>query len=141
MDNATSKDYPVPAKDLSFRFIRGSGPGGQKINRTASTVQLFFDIHNNSTLTEEVKRRLIKIAGKKVTETGLLIITASEHRTQQANRRAAVERLTNLITAARKKPKVRRPTTIPRAEKAKRLADKKHRSRIKALRKTPNPDD
>ncbi|MEW6093535.1 MAG: alternative ribosome rescue aminoacyl-tRNA hydrolase ArfB [Chloroflexota bacterium] len=129
--------FTLPDSELHFEFIRSSGPGGQNVNKVATAVQLRFDVRNSPTLTEEVKRRLVRVAGKKMTSEGVLVIEAKRYRAQEQNRADAELRLAALIRKARMQPKKRRPTKPSAAAKAKRLEAKKRRGEIKRLRQSP----
>jgi ribosome-associated protein len=134
-------DVFIPDSELSFVFMRASGPGGQNVNKVASAVQLRFDLAANRTLDEGVKQRLRSLAGRRVTAEGAILIAARTHRTQERNRADALERLRELIQRALVKPTVRRPTRPTRASKLERLAGKTHRSRRKLLRGRVRFDD
>ncbi len=125
----------IDENELQFDFIRSSGPGGQNVNKVASAVQLRFDIHNSPSLAPDVKERLIKIAGSRVTEDGVLIIEARHYRTQEQNRYDALQRLTTLIQKALDKPKVRKATHPSVTAKAARVGDKKRRGQLKRVRR------
>jgi ribosome-associated protein len=131
----------LPDKELKFTFIRGSGPGGQNVNKVATAVQLRFDVRNSPSLTEEVKARLIKLAGRKATGTGELVIEAKRYRAQEQNRSNAEERLVILIQKALVKPKRRRETQPTEASKARRMNSKSKRAGIKHLRQTTGETD
>jgi len=121
--------------ELTFDFIHSSGPGGQNVNKVATAVQLRFDVASTTLLTEEIKQRLIKLAGKKVNQNGILVIEAKRFRSQEKNRQDSIERFTNLLEESYKKPKKRKPTKPTHESKQKRLDQKKKRSEIKKLRK------
>ncbi len=127
-------DLALHENELQFEFIRGSGPGGQKVNRTASAVQLRFDIPDSDSLPVAVKQRLQRLARNRVTKDGVLIIEAKEHRSQRRNREAAVERLVALVRRAAQPPEPRKPTKPPQSADERRLNEKKHRSRKKRQR-------
>lgn len=117
--------------ELQESFIRASGPGGQNVNKVESAVQLRFDVRNSPSLPEDVKARLERIAGKRLTNEGVLVITAQRFRTQERNREDAVARLVELVRQATERPKPRRPTRPTLASKKRRLEAKGRRSDIK----------
>lgn len=117
--------------ELQESFIRASGPGGQNVNKVESAVQLRFDVRNSPSLPEDVKERLERIAGKRLTNDGVLIITAQRFRMQERNREDAVARLVELVRQATERPKPRRPTRPTLASKKRRLEAKGRRSEIK----------
>ncbi|MDD5370541.1 MAG: alternative ribosome rescue aminoacyl-tRNA hydrolase ArfB [Anaerolineaceae bacterium] len=125
----------IDASEIQLDFIRASGPGGQNVNKVASSIQLRFDILNSPSLEPDVKKRLIKLAGNRVTEDGVLIIEAKRYRTQEQNRFDATERLKTWIRKALEVPKVRRPTHPSLTAKASRVGDKKMRGEIKRKRR------
>ena len=123
-------------KDLEWRFIRSSGPGGQKVNKIATAVQLRFNV-KNSALPVEVKDRLILFAGNRINHEGELVITGRRFRTQNRNREDALSRLLHFIELASYRPRVRKKTNIPKAMREKRLTDKRKRSQTKYQRRSP----
>lgn len=123
-------------RELQFEYIRASGPGGQNVNKVATAVQLRFDVVNSASLTAEVKARLLKLAGKRMTEAGVLIIEASKFRTQEKNREDAIERLNELVRKASQKPKLRHKTRPTKASKEERLKEKKKRGETKKNRRS-----
>lgn len=130
----------IDESEIQLDFIRASGPGGQNVNKVASSVQLRFDIRNSPSLDPDVKERLIKLAGSRVTEEGILIIEAKKYRTQEKNRYDATQRLIVWIQKALEKPKERKATRPSLTAKAARVGDKKKRGEIKRMRRF-NPDD
>jgi ribosome-associated protein len=124
----------IPDSDLEFRFIRASGPGGQNVNKVASAVQLRFDLAGTRVLPERAKTRMRALAGQRLNEDGSVLITARRHRTQEQNRRDALERLHELIGRALEEPKPRHATRPTRASRERRLESKKARTGTKKLR-------
>jgi len=132
-----TRTIAIDENELEERFFRSSGPGGQHANRAATAVQLRFDAAHSPALPDDVRWRLIDLAGTQVTDEGMLVIEAQRFRSQRRNRRDARRRLAALIRQAAKKPKQRRKTKPTRASKERRLRDKRRRSEKKRLRKPP----
>ena len=121
--------------EIQLDFVRSSGPGGQNVNKVATAAQLRFDVRNSPSLEADVKERLAKLAGSRMTEDGVLIIEARRYRTQEQNRFDAVQRLVTLIQKALVKPKIRRATRPTVTAKAARVGEKKKRGDIKRTRR------
>ena len=126
-------DFDIPEDALSERFLAATGPGGQNVNKVATACQLRCDIFKLG-LAPDVYHRLKRLAGSRLTGEGEIVITARTHRTQEANRQEARERLADLITRAHIAPRKRKPTKPSRAAKAKRVDTKKNRGAVKAAR-------
>jgi ribosome-associated protein len=124
----------IDEREIAESFIRSSGPGGQNVNKLATAVQLRFDVRHSRSLPDEVRARLEKLAGRRLTRDGVLVITAERHRTQERNRQDARERLVALIRQAAIRPKLRRATKPTAGSRERRIQTKKRRSRIKRLR-------
>jgi ribosome-associated protein len=125
----------IPEEELHFDFVRASGPGGQNVNKVATAAQLRFDVRNSPSLPEEVRVRLERLAGRRMTEEGVLVIEASRFRSQEQNRQDALERLARLLRQAAVPPRRRRKTRPTLASKQKRLEEKRRRGEIKRLRR------
>ena len=136
-----TSNLSLDERELSFDFIRASGPGGQNVNKVATAVQLRFDLRNSPSLPEEVKSRLIRLAGKRVTGDGVLVIEAKRYRTQEQNRADALLRLTTLIEKATYRPKKRYSTHPSKASQARRIEAKKQRGAVKRIRQAKSGMD
>jgi ribosome-associated protein len=124
----------IPDEELVERFVRSSGPGGQNVNKVASAVELRFDAANSPSLPEPVKARLLARRDRRITDEGVVVISAQRFRTQERNREDARERLAALIEAATHVPKARVATRPTRASKERRLAGKRERAQVKTGR-------
>jgi ribosome-associated protein len=131
----------VDERELEERFIRSSGPGGQNVNKVSTAVELRFDVNASASIPHAVKQRLITLAGRRITDDGVLVIRAERFRTQERNRDDARERLAELIRQAIHVPKARIATKPSRAEKARRREAKSHRSKVKTMRRSKPPFD
>jgi len=134
-------EIEIDPADIRIEFVCSSGPGGQNVNKVATAAQLRFDAANSGSLAPEIRERLIRLAGKRVTATGEIVIDARRYRTQQRNREDAMERLKKLIEKASVPPKIRRKSAPPPAANLRRLDVKKHRAAVKKLRGRADLDD
>ena len=125
----------IDERDLQIEFVRASGPGGQNVNKVATAVQLRFDVHGSS-LAEEVKERLTRLAGKRITGEGVLLIEARRFRTQEQNREDAIQRFVELVRKSLVQPKPRKKTKPTAGSKEERLKEKKRKGEIKKLRQS-----
>jgi len=130
-----SPTLSIDERELREDFIRASGPGGQNVNKVSTAVQLRFDVRNSPSLPEDIRDRLVRLAGSRMTESGELIIEARRFRTREQNRLDARERLADLIRKASFRPKPRRKTKPSRASERRRLDIKTRRSRLKKMRR------
>ena len=131
----------IPMDLLEFKFIKSSGPGGQNVNKVATAVQLRFDVTKCLTITPQIFERLKSVAGRRMTKTGIIVITARRYRSQERNRNDAVLRFSKLIQNATNVGRVRRPTQPGKGVKTRRKYVKKIRSKIKALRSPIHPEN
>jgi ribosome-associated protein len=130
----------IEESEIEESFVRSSGPGGQNVNKVSSAVQLRFDIRHSPSLPAEVRRRAERLAGKRLTKEGVIVLIAQSHRAQERNRADALERLLELLREATIRPKPRRPTRPTLASKKRRLESKTRRATVKRHRGTPDED-
>jgi len=123
-----SEHIAIPDEELEWKFIRSSGPGGQNVNKVASAVQLRFLLPQNTSLPTAVRSRLQRLAGQRLIDDGTILLSARNERSQEQNRRAALERLADLVRAALIEPKIRKKTRPTRASKERRIESKKRRA-------------
>ena len=128
----------IDPNDIQWSFIRASGPGGQHVNKTASAVQLRFQVDPNPHLPPDIRHRLIQIAGHKMASDGTLVIDARRFRSQARNREDAMDRLIGLIQKAARPPVRRKKTHLPQASRRRRLESKRQRSALKRQRRAVN---
>lgn len=130
---AVTPTFAIPERELDERFVRASGPGGQNVNKVSTAVELRFDVAASG-LAEDVKERLLALAGKRASQGGVLLIDSREHRTQSQNRAEARARLVALVRQAMRRPRSRKKTRPTLAARERRLEAKGQRARIKARR-------
>jgi len=136
-----TRSIAIDDKEIKMDFIHASGPGGQNVNKVATAVQLRFDIKNSPSLSNDICERLIRLAGRRASREGVLVIQARRFRSQERNRQDAIDRLVKLIKEAVKRPSPRRSTKPTRASKERRLNTKRQRADIKQLRQRISPQE
>ncbi len=144
MDSPRSRDpwwLAAVEDEIIEKAARASGPGGQHVNKTSTAIELRFDVRGSPSLPDDVKARLETLSGSRLTQDGVLVLFAQEHRSQEMNRQAARQRLGDLFRAAAVRPRSRRPTRPTLASRLERLEGKTRRSRVKGLRGRPPPED
>jgi ribosome-associated protein len=135
MIHVTSR-IAIDEREIDESFVRASGPGGQNVNKLSTAVQLRFDVRHSPSLPHDVRERLERIAGSRLTNDGVLVIIAQRHRTQLRNRQDALNRLVEMIRQAAIAPVKRRPTRPTKASRERRIEGKKRRSGVKNLRRS-----
>ena len=131
----------IDESEIFFEFLRASGPGGQNVNKVSTAVRLRFNVHACPSLPQDVRARLVRLAGRRVGRDGVLSIEARRFRTQEANRRDAIERLVHLVRKSAEKPRTRRQTKPSAASRVRRLEAKRRRGRAKETRRPPGRVD
>jgi ribosome-associated protein len=126
----------IDEREIEEHFVRASGPGGQNVNKLSTAVQMRFDVRHSPSLAPDVRARLERLAGSRLTNDGVVVITAQRHRTQARNRQDALDRLIDMIRQAAVAPRKRRPTKPTRASRERRIEGKKRRAGIKHLRRS-----
>jgi ribosome-associated protein len=136
-----TRGISIDESEVRLRFVRASGPGGQHVNKVATAAQLRFDVAGSPSLPAEVRQRLIRLAGRRVTDDGVLVIDARRYRSQERNRTDAIDRLIALIRRAAAPPRPRRKTRPTAASKARRLESKRRRAQRKDTRRRVRSDE
>jgi ribosome-associated protein len=121
--------------EIEESFVRATGPGGQHVNTTSTAVQLRFDVRHSPSLTDDVRQRLERVAGRRLTRDGVIVLVAQGQRSQKRNREEALDRLVALVREAARPPVPRKKTRVSKAAKRRRVDDKKHHGAIKSLRR------
>jgi ribosome-associated protein len=140
-DVIISDEITIPAAELEISAVRSQGAGGQNVNKVASAIHLRFDVAASAALPEAVRDRLLARNDRRITEDGVLIIKSQQHRTRERNKRAALERLAELVQSALVEPRLRKKTKPSKRSREQRLATKRHRAEVKKQRGRQNPED
>ncbi|GEP61796.1 alternative ribosome rescue aminoacyl-tRNA hydrolase ArfB [Reyranella soli] len=130
----------IDPAEIEESFVRAAGPGGQHVNKTSTAVQLRFDVRHSPSLPDDVRQRLERLAGRRLTNEGVLVLVAQSERSQKRNREEALARLVELVRAAAQRPTPRKKTKPSKASKRRRLDDKKRHGAVKSLRARPARD-
>lgn len=136
-----TENIEINENEIKQEFIRSSGPGGQNVNKVSTAVQLRFDVRNSPSLPDDIKERLYKIAGSRMTNDGILVIEAKRFRTQESNRQDSIYRLIELIAKAAVKPKARKATKPTVESRKVRVESKRRRGQVKSMRRLPPGGD
>lgn len=126
--------------EIEESFVRSTGPGGQHVNTTSTAVQLRFDVRHSPSLTDDVRQRLERLAGRRLTRDGVIVLVAQGQRSQMRNREEALERLVALVREAARPPTPRKKTRVSKSAKRRRVDDKKRHGAVKSLRRTRADD-
>jgi ribosome-associated protein len=133
-----SDDLQIPESELTFRYSRSSGPGGQNVNKVATKVTLLFDVRSSRSLTDEQRTRIEQRLVNRISKAGVLHVTSERHRTRAANQREAISRFKNLFADALHERLPRAETKVPAASRRRRIESKRRRSAVKRLRSRPD---
>jgi ribosome-associated protein len=136
-----NEELEIPESEISFRYSRSSGPGGQNVNKVATKVTLLFDVRASDALSDEQKTRIEERLGNRISAAGVLHVTSQRHRMRSANQREVIERFAGLLDGALTPRRRRKRTRLPSSAKRRRLESKRRRSRVKQLRRRPSADD
>ena len=138
---AITDTITIDEREINVQCVRASGPGGQNVNKVATAVKLRFDVKHSPSLPDDVRQRMLKLGGKRITDEGVLIIDARRYRTQERNRHDALDRLVSLVREAKEQPKMRRKTRPSPEVKKRRVEAKRQRGKTKRLRQPPVTTD